>query len=338
MKPFQLTFLHIAIFLSVIFLGAVISPFLTTLILAAILVTGTYPLYEKILQKVKGRARLAAALMSLLIGVIFSVIFFVFFITLSQEAVSTYQGFEQWIRAGKFNLNDFIWKSSKYIGIPHVDLVSSITQAAQTLSSTLVAQSATLLKSIAWLILNFFLLVFAMYFFFKDGKFIIQSLEKVIPLPHPYGQEIFQKFQRVSLAMLYGIFLTAIIQGILGGLGLAVAGIGNPIFWGTVMAFFGMLPVGGTGIVWLPAALFLLAGGHYVAGIGLLLWGGLIVAFVDNLIKPIIISQQTKTYPLATFLVVIGGLMVFGLKGAVIAPMVLAGLVSLIHIYELERA
>lgn len=336
MKSFQLTFVHVAIILSLLFLGTVIAPFLTTLVLAAILVTGTYPIYEWTLKKVHGKTRLAGAIVALSIGVIFSLVFFVFIILLSQEAVSTYQGFEGWIRSGKFNLNELTAKASKYFGIPTVDLVSSLTQAAQAFSGSLVEQSTTLLRSIVWLIINFFLLVFAMYFFFKDGKYIVESVEKIIPLPRHFGQEIFQKFRQVSLAMLYGIFLTAIVQGILGGIGLAIAGVQNPIFWGTVMAFFGMLPIGGTGIVWLPASLILLAGGHYVAGIGLLIWGALIVAFVDNLIKPYIISKQTKTYPLATFLVVIGGLMVFGLKGAIIAPMVLAALVSLLHIYKLE--
>ena len=321
-----------------LFIAAVVSPFLTTLILAAILVTGTYPVYLWVLGKVKNRHRLAALIMSLSIGIIFSLVFFVFIILLSQEAVSTYQGLESFLKAGKLNLNEWIAKTSKYIDIPPVDLVSSITQAAQTFSTTLVTQSTNLIKSAAWLVLNFFLLVFSMYFFFKDGKYIIQAVENAIPLQRAFGREIFQKFRDVSLAMLYGIFLTAILQGLLGGIGLAVSGIRNPIFWGTVMAFFGMLPVGGTAIVWLPAGLFLLSGGHYVAGIGLLLWGVLIVGLIDNVVKPIIISKQTKTYPLATFLVVIGGLMVFGLKGAIIAPMVLAALVSLVHIYKMEEA
>lgn len=337
MKQFQLTFLHIAILLSILFLGAVISPFLTTLILAAILVTGTYPIYEWILKKVKNRNRLAAVIMSLSIGVVFSAVLFVFIILLSDEAVSTYQSFEELLKSGKLNLSAVILKASKFVGIPRVDIISSITQAAQAFSANLVSQSTEFLKSIAWMILNFFLLVFTMYFFYKDGKTIVAYVEKIMPVPHPYSSEIFQKFRRVSLAMLYGIFLTAILQGVLGGIGLAVAGIRNPIFWGTLMALFGMLPVGGTAIIWLPASLFLLASGHIVAGIGLLIWGGLIVAFIDNLVKPIVISTQTKIYPLATFLVVIGGLLVFGLKGAIIAPMVLAAFLSFIHIYQLEK-
>lgn len=338
MKQFQLTFLHIAILLSILFLGAVISPFLTTLILAAILVTGTYPIYEWILKKVKNRRRLAAVIMSLAIGIVFSIVLFIFIILLSDEAVSTYQSFEVWLKSGRLNLSSVAVKASKYIGVPRVDIIASITQAAQAFSTNLVSQSTEFLKSIAWMILNFFLLVFTMYFFYKDGESIVAYVEKIMPVPHPYSREIFQKFKQVSLAMLYGIFLTAILQGILGGIGLAVAGIRNPIFWGTLMALFGMLPIGGTGIIWLPASIFLLAGGHYIAGIGLLIWGGLIVAFVDNLVKPIVISTQTKIYPLATFLVVIGGLLVFGLKGAIIAPMVLAAFLSFVHIYQLEKA
>lgn len=334
MKQFQFNFLHIAIIISFIFLGIVVSPFLTTLVLAAILVTGTYPIYNWVLKKVRGRKRVAAIIMSLSIGIMFSIVFVVFFLLLSQEAVSTYQSFDQWIRT--VNLNQMIAKASKYIGIPPVDLISSITQGAQSFSGVLVEQSTLLLKSVAWLVLSFFLLVFAMYFFFKDGKYIVDSFEKIIPLPAPYGREIFNKFRQVSLAMLYGIFLTAIVQGFLGGIGLAIVGVGNPIFWGTVMGFLGMLPVGGTALIWLPASIFLLFGHHYVAGIGLLLWGGAIVASMDNLIKPIVISRQANTYPLATFLVVVGGLMVFGLKGAIMAPMVLAALVSLLHIHKLE--
>lgn len=337
MKRFETTFLYVAILLCFLFLAAVVAPFLTTLVLAAILVTGTYPIYLWTLHKVKNRRRVASLLLSLSIGVIFSVAFFVFIILLSQEAVSTYQSFEEWLKSSKLNINEIAAKASRYVGIPKVDVISSITQAAQTVSTALVAQSTELVKSIVWLFLNFFFLVFAMYFFFKDGAFIVERIESVIPLPKPFGREIFQKFQRVSLAMLYGVFLTALLQGFLGGIGLAVVGIGNPIFWGTVMGFFGMLPVGGTGIVWIPAGIWLLLSGHVAAGVGILLWGGLIVAFVDNIVKPIIISRQTKTYPLATFLVVIGGLMVFGLKGAIIAPMILATLVSLLHIYKLEQ-
>lgn len=336
-KSAQLIFLYIVILVSLVFLGIVISPFLTTLILAAILVTGTFPIYEWVLRKVRNRKSLAAALMSLSIGVIFSILFLVFVLMLSDEAVSAFKGFNEWISTSKININEMIGKASRYIGIPKVDVISYLTQGIQTLSTALVSQSTNILTSLFWMIVNFFLLVFTMYFFYKDGTYLMSSFAKVIPLPKQYEKEIFEKFRSVSLAMLYGVFLTAIAQGILGGIGLAVAGVENSIFWGTVMGLLGILPVGGTALVWLPAGILLLTGGHYFAGIGLLIWGGLVVAFIDNLIKPLIIMKQTKTYPLATFLVVIGGLIIFGLKGAIISPMVLAALMTFIHIYQLEK-
>lgn len=338
MKPFELTFLHKAILISLIFLGITVSPFLTTLLLAAILVTGAYPLHNWLLKKLNGRARIAAVLMSLFIGIIFSMVFTVLILLISQEAVSTYQNFETWIRDEKFNIDELLAGVSKFFGILPGDLTAPIIQAGQTFSTKLFENTKYFVSQIVWLVVNFFLLVFSMYFFFKDGPGIIRYIERIIPLPHPYGEQIFSKFRHVSLAMLYGIFLAAAVQGILGGIGLAVAGIRNPVFWGTAMGFFGMLPLAGTGIVWVPAGLYLLFSGHVFAGVGLLLWGGLIVALIDNLIKPLIIAKQAQTYPFATFLVVIGGLMVFGLKGAIIAPMVLAGTVSLLHIYDSEKA
>lgn len=338
MKILHQTFLYTALALSFIFLAVVISPFLTTIILAAILVIGTYPIYDAILALVRGKRRVAAFILSTSIGIVFSGIVFVFFLLLSDEAISTYQDFETWISVSQLNLNHVFDYVKNYIDIPTIDLASSIIKAAQAFSSTLVAQSTNFLKSIVWFLGNFLLLVFTMYFFFKDGKRIVLFVEKIIPLQRKNSREILNRFKQVSLAMLYGIFLTAIAQGFLGGIGLAAAGIRNPIFWGTVMAFFGMLPIGGTAIVWLPAGIFLIANGRVFAGIALLIWGTCIVAVVDNLIKPLVIARQTNTYPLVTFLVVIGGLFLFGIKGAIIAPMVLAVFVSLSHIYEREQA
>ena len=238
---------------------------------------------------------------------------------------------------GHFNVDEIIQWLSANLRISESDITSSITQTAQNLSGFLVAQSTNVLKSVALLIFNFFLLFFSMYFFYKDGPGLVESAKMMIPLPRQYENNIFQKFHAVSLAMLYGIFLTAMVQGLLGGVGMHVAGIENAVFWGTVMGILGMLPIGGTAIVWMPASIILFVSGHYFAGIGLFLWGALIVAVVDNVIKPLLIQRGTQTYPLATFLTVIGGLIVFGLKGAILSPMILVVFLTLVHLYELEK-
>ena len=331
-------YIKIAIFVCFLFLVVVISPFLSTLIIAAILVTGAHPLHSWILKKVNNREWLAAAIVSFSMGILFSFAFVFFFIMLSQEAVSTYQQFEFAIQTGKLNLHQLISKASEYAGISPGEIISSITSAAQSFSSTIVSQSTDLIKSIVWMLVNFCMLVFSMYVFFKDGKKIIAFVESVLPFSKEISHELLQKFRQVSVGMLYGTFLTSLLQGIIGGIGLAIAGIGNPIFWGTAMGFFGIVPVVGTGIIWVPASIYLVFSGHLFAGVALALWCGLLVAFVDNLVKPLLISKHINISPLATFLVILGGLLVFGLKGAIIAPMVLVAFVSLKQIDQTSQS
>ncbi len=322
-------YLKIAIFVCFLFLGVVISPFLSTLIIAAILVTGANPLHSWVLKKVNHREWLAALIVSFSMGILFSFAFVYFFIMLSQEAVSTYQQFDSAIQTGKLNIHQLLNQASVYTGIAPSEIISSITSAAQSFSSTLVTQSTDLIKSLVWLFVNFCMLVFSMYVFFKDSKKIIAFVESVLPFPKEISHELLQRFRQVSVGMLYGTFFTSLIQGVTGGIGLGLAGIENPIFWGTAMGFFGIVPVIGTGIIWLPASLYLIFQGHLFAGVALGLWCGLVVAIVDNLVKPLLISKHANIAPLATFLVIIGGLLVFGLKGAIIAPMVLVAFVSL---------
>ena len=174
-------YIKIAIFVCFLFLVVVISPFLSTLIIAAILVTGAHPLHSWILQKVNNREWLAAAIVSFSMGILFSFAFVFFFIMLSQEAVSTYQQFEFAIQTGKLNLHQLISKASEYAGISPGEIISSITSAAQSFSSTIVSQSTYLIKSIVWMLVNFCMLVFSMYVFFKDGKKIIAFVESVLP-------------------------------------------------------------------------------------------------------------------------------------------------------------
>ncbi|MEK7528327.1 MAG: AI-2E family transporter [Patescibacteria group bacterium] len=332
----QFYFLIIALSSAGVFLALVISPFATTLLLSMVLVTGVYPLYARLWRAFGHRSRLSAAVMSFIIAVLFSGPFILFIVLLSQEAVSTYHTVERVLTSDAIDISRGIkWLNVRF-GLEQSDITTSLTQAVQGLSGFLVSQSTTLLKSAATLIFNFFLLWFSMFFFFKDGPVLIETAKKMIPLPRRYEDAIFGKFKEVSLAMLYGIFLTALVQGALGGLGLAVFGVKNAVFWGTVMGIFGMLPVGGTAVVWFPAALILFFNGQYGAGVGLLIWGGVIVGLVDNFIKPMLIGREAKIYPLATLLVVLGGLMVFGLKGAILGPMVLVVFLTLIHTYELE--
>ena len=156
------------------------------------------------------------------------------------------------------------------------------------------------------------------------------------PLSKDHEEGLFKKFREISNATLYGIFLTALVQGTLGGIGFVVAGIPNALFWGTAIAVFSLVPVFGTSIVWFPAGVLLLASQSWFGGIFLLAWGFGVVSTVDNLIRPYLIGGKAKMHQLLMFLAVFGGIFAFNLIGVIIGPLVLTLFFAFLHIYESE--
>jgi predicted PurR-regulated permease PerM len=151
-------------------------------------------------------------------------------------------------------------------------------------------------------------------------------------------------FAEITSATIYGQIMLSLVQGALGGLGFLIFGVSSPILWGLVMAIFAFLPVIGTAFIWVPAGLILLVNGllsHSNSllwrGIGLLLYGALIVSTVDNLLRPRIVGRKAHMHPVLVLLGVLGGLQAFGFLGFVIGPLILALLMTFVRIYEREK-
>ena len=210
------------------------------------------------------------------------------------------------------------------IDVDSIDIKGSIIAAIQFVASFLAGQSAKITAGFVWFFISFFIMLFALYYLFKDGKDIVKYLMVISPLPDKYEIQLFNKFKEISMATLFGIFLTSLIQGIIGGIGFAIAGIPNALFWGTAIAIFSIIPVFGTAIVWLPASLILFVSGNSFGGIFLFLWGLLLVSTVDNFLRAYLIGERTKSNQLLIFLAVIGGVIMFeGLVGVIFGPLIL---------------
>jgi len=140
------------------------------------------------------------------------------------------------------------------------------------------------------------------------------------------------------IAAIYGGVAAGIAQGILGGIAFLIFGIPSPVFWGTAMAFFSFIPVFGSFLIWGTAVLFLLFSGSLLKGIGLLLYGVLVISSIDNVIKSWVIGSRTKLHILIIFFSVIGGIMFFGFVGFILGPLITALCLSLLEIYTYETA
>jgi predicted PurR-regulated permease PerM len=173
-------------------------------------------------------------------------------------------------------------------------------------------------------LVSFAIMVFTLFFFFRDGASIWGGVVRAVPLARERTAALVARLDSVLHAVLVGTLLTAFVQGALGGVGFAIFGLPSPVVFGAMMFVLALLPVGGTALVWLPAAVVLAAQGSWGRGIGLLLWGALIVGLFDNWFKPLLISGRSRMNTLPVFFGVTGGLAAFGFIGVVVGPLVVA--------------
>ena len=324
----------------------ILSPFLTEILIAAFLVVAFYPVYKKLNQWFRGLRGLASFVSCLLLIIVIVAPLSVIVLLISVEAFDAYEVIQAKLESGVFD-KYFQWSDGGYfyelkkqieplIDLDSIDIKQTIIDSAQIVSTWLVSQTASLVKGVSGLLLSLVILLLTMYYFFKDGDELVKKVGRLSPLPLVYESELFGKINQMVKAIIFGVFLTSIVQGILGGIGFAIVGISNPVFWGTAMAFLSLVPVIGTALVWVPAAIVLLILGNYGSALFLVIWGILLVGSIDNFIKPYLIGGRAHTYPLMTFLVVLGGIIVMGLKGLIMGPILLVILMSFLHIYEAE--
>ncbi|MFA6992317.1 MAG: AI-2E family transporter, partial [Candidatus Gracilibacteria bacterium] len=347
-------FLLGALLVSLYFLFGILKPFLSVIFISGVLAVAFYPIYKRILRAVNGRERLSSFFTCLLVVIIIILPLLLFSFLLTNEAIDTYKIISVKIESGVFD-KYFEWKNGgffydmkqqidSYLGpyispifnVEDFDVKQKILDASQGISSFLLKQTTNVVASIWSFLFNFILLLFSLYYFFKDGDKLIEKLGHLSPLPYVYEGELFRKMDSMIKAIIFGVFLTAVVQGLVGGIGFAIAGVSNPIFWGTAIALASLVPVVGTGMVWMPAALVLVIFGNYWAALFLAIWGFLVIGTVDNFLRPYLIGGKAKTHPLLTFFVILGGVFTMGLKGIIVGPVVLMFMLSLLHIYEAE--
>ena len=171
----------------------------------------------------------------------------------------------------------------------------------------------------------------------RDGKQLLELIVHALPLGDSRERKLFKKFAEVSRATVKGTLIIGLTQGVLGGIMFAILGIQGAVFWGVVMAILSLLPVVGTALVWMPAALVLIASGDWQKGIVLIAFGVLVIGLIDNLLRPILVGRDTKMPDYLVLLSTLGGLTVFGVSGFVIGPVIAALFQSVWTMFQQEQ-
>jgi len=236
-----------------------------------------------------------------------------------------------WIHSGFTLLNSWL----PFDSIKPDDLVQRAASTATALSRTLIGASTGLVGNLADTILNFSLMLFVLFFFLRDQDKIINNIRRIIPLTRSQEDLILNEVGMVAKSAVLGSFLTALAQGILGGIAMALAGFPG-LFWGSIMAFTSFIPFVGTAMIWLPASVYLFLTGDWQWGTFLVVWGVVVIGSIDNFLRPWLMQGNTGMSTLLLFFSLIGGLQLFGLIGLIYGPIVFAVTLVLFRLYEIE--
>ncbi len=208
-----------------------------------------------------------------------------------------------------------IWNS-------RVDLESALGQFGASVAA-LVSRA---FSNSVWVVMQISVAVFAMFFFLRDRARFYTLLVDLTPMRRENLEQLCLRMAETIRAAIFGNIAVKLIQGALGGLMFWAVGLPAPLFWGVTMAVTALVPIVGTGLVWAPAALFLIGQGHWIRAVVLIAWGSAVVSTIDNVIYPLIVGRELRLHPLAVFIAFAGGLAAFGLAGVILGPMILAAM------------
>lgn len=347
-----LKYLFILFFILLLYLAyLVVSPFLKAILSSFVVAYIFYPVYAYIFKGVKNKT-IAALISSLLIICLLSIPFVLLLQTVTEEAGYFYLRAKQKIATGGLlkiscvgdegALCHMITVTNNLIADPSVK--SWLDDTLKKFTTFVVKETSDFVFTIPKLILHLFVTFFTTFYLFKDGPDFVHRFKNLLPISKIHQKTISQKLHDVAHGVIFGTLIVALIQGALGALGFWVAGISSPLLWGLLMSLFALIPFVGTAIIWLPAVILLAVMGYTTGNqhmlwqaVGLFFYCFFVVSGIDNVLKPKLIGERAKVHPVIILLGVLGGLQFFGFVGFVIGPLVLAGFVTFLEIYEVEK-
>ncbi len=331
----------LALFLvSAYLLGRLLWPFISVIILAAVVTSLFKPVYTFLNRKV--RPSLSSFLTCTLI---FFILFIptVFFVgILSKEAYGLYLMGKGAVISDQIK---HILETSKILGkinhyllpfhlhITGEELNKGISELGKIVGLFLYQQASSIASNILNFFFYFFFMLLIIYYLLMDGEKLVSFIVDLSPLPSEQDEKLIQKFKDMAGAILIGNGLGGLIQGTAGGIVFSLFGIKSPFLWGVIMGLLAFVPIIGIGLVFIPAALYLIFSGRMPSGIFFIIFYLVLSIGVDNLIKPKLVGHRVKMHTLLVFFSIIGGLKLFGILGIIYGPLVTTAFLTLTDIY-----
>jgi predicted PurR-regulated permease PerM len=317
---------------------AMIRAFLLTILLAAIFTGLSYPMYRWFLSTVRNRSTLAAiatllVIVTLVVGPLLAVLG-----AGANEALRVTETVRPQLeraieQPGELNRRLRLLPGYHYIEPYRAQIFTKAGELLGSASAFMFAALSATTRATAVFVFHFVILLYTMFFFLTGGPRLLAAIVGYLPLNEADKQHMLDQFVSVTRATLKGTILIGMAQGALGGLAFFAVGIDGAVFWGTVMTVLSTIPGIGAALVWAPASIILMVTGELWRGVALAAFSGLVIGSVDNLLRPMLVGRDTQMHELMIFFSTLGGLMMFGVMGFIVGPILAALFVTVWHMF-----
>lgn len=333
----RLTALGVVLLLAFLAVTRLVAPLWVGLVFGTAMAFTAQPFFRWICCRIHKRW-LAALITTIVTGVAWVVVGGSTLYFLAREAWSVAGTLQEKIKTG--TLEDILGHKAVHVvdwmGISRATVMHEMRDRLNHVTGDLTAAAGVILSTTGTAMLGLVIGLMTMYYVLIDWATIAVRLERILPLDPRHTRLLILEFRDVGRSAMAGSALTAVAQGVLGGLGYWIAGIPHAPTFGLLTFIGSFLPAVGTALVWVPLGVWLIVNGSLAAGIGLLIWGLLaIVGVCDYVIRPRLVGKEE--HPLLTLLALLGGLEVFGLAGLLVGPVLMALFVAILRIYEREK-
>ncbi|NQU14962.1 MAG: AI-2E family transporter [Desulfobacteraceae bacterium] len=331
---------------SLVLVLSLLWAYVSAIVLALLIASVLYPMYALIIRLFGGREALASLFMILFILTVLVIPASWFVGTLSNEAFEFYNKTRDSVSLHQIQQTlegDSVWakRLRKWGEMAGLEITpKTVENLASSLGKRiglfLYSHISPMASNLLNFLVHFFLMMLTIYYLFRDGGRLKEYIIQLLPMPKEQLEKLANKFQEMGRAIIVGNGLSGIIQGILGGIGFFIFGLGSPFLWGTVLAFAAFLPIVGASAVFIPATAILMLQGKTGTAIGYLIYNMAYSSVIEYLVKPRLIGQGMKMNQLLVFIGIIGGMTLFGIMGLVYGPLIITIFLTLAEIYRLE--
>ncbi len=331
-KTFKKLSIVVALAVLTILTALILWPIATAIITGLILAYIFYPVYKKFHSLIKEKN--IAAFLVILIVILIIILPLWFFLPVIVKQI-----FDFYLSVQTFDTFAFFQKIVP--SLAQTEFSKDIAASLNSFISNLVSRT---LSGLSAMFLNFpvfalkaIVVFFVLFFGMRDAEIFISYVKSLSPFSKTTEKDLSKKFKDITSSVIRGYIIVGVIQGILTGIGLVIFGVPQPVLLTIAAIFTSIIPVLGAWLVWAPSAIYLFFSGHTLMAIGLAIYGGLFVSQIDNILRPYIVAKKTKISSAIIVVGMIGGLLVFGLLGLIIGPLILSYLLLVLDAYRNKK-